>query len=288
MPRIRIPQGEIEYREVGQGPPIVFVHGLLVDGGLWREVVTPLARSHRCIIPDWPLGSHRLPMAADADLTPSGIADIVAAFLEAIDLRGVTLVGNDTGGAVCQILCVRRPERVARLVLTNCDAFEVFPPSGFGYLRWIGRVPGLVWTMAKGLQRVPALCRSRIGYGALTRRPLPEELLRAWVTPAARQRGVRRDLGKTLRSLSPRYTMEAAAQLPGLALPTLIAWGRDDPFFQTAFAERLARTIPGARLELIEDAATFVPLDQPARLAAAIAAFLGAEASATTAKQALR
>src|SRR5215468_7383678 len=109
MPRIRIPQGEIEYTDEGAGPPIVFVHGALVDGALWRGVASALRGRHRAIVPDWPMGSHRSPMAADADLGPPGLAAIVIAAIEALDLRDVTLVGNDTGGAICQLVCARRP-----------------------------------------------------------------------------------------------------------------------------------------------------------------------------------
>ena len=129
-----LPQGTIRYRERGNGEPIVFVHGLLVNGDLWRKVVPTLAKDFRCITPDWPLGSHEVPMNPDADLTPTGLAKLVADFLAALELENVTLVGNDTGGALSQIVVTEHPERIARLVLTPCDAFEVFPPRLFKYL----------------------------------------------------------------------------------------------------------------------------------------------------------
>lgn len=126
MADVTLPQGTIHIRDTGAGAPIVFVHGLLVDGTLWRKVVERLEGGFRCIAPDWPLGSHRTPMARDADLSPRGVAHLIADTLEQMGLRDVTLVGNDTGGAICQILVTERPQRVGRLVLTDCDAFDNF------------------------------------------------------------------------------------------------------------------------------------------------------------------
>ena len=109
MHEIELTPGTIRYRDVGRGEPIVFVHGLLVNGDLWRKVVPPLARSFRCIVPDLPLGSHVTAMRPDADLTPPGLARLIADLLAALDLRDVTLVGNDTGGALCQLVATRPP-----------------------------------------------------------------------------------------------------------------------------------------------------------------------------------
>src|SRR5687768_11003031 len=137
LQRIELASGPIEYRDVGSGPPVVFVHGLFTDGGLLRDVVPLLTASRRCIVPTWPLGSHRLPMRTAVDLSPPAVAALVAELLVALDLRDVTLVGNDSGGAVSQLVAARHGERLGRLVLTNCDALEVFPPPGFAHLPWL-------------------------------------------------------------------------------------------------------------------------------------------------------
>ena len=108
---IQLPAGPIRYRDTGRGEPLVFVHGFLVDGRLWRKVTPRLERDFRCIAPDWPLGSHEVPMNRDADTSPAGVAKIIAEFLEALDLKNVTLVGNDSGGALCQIVATEHPER---------------------------------------------------------------------------------------------------------------------------------------------------------------------------------
>lgn len=269
--RIRLQQGEIEYTETGAGSPVVFVHGALVDGALWRGVAAALGPDLRAIVPDWPMGSHRLPMAAGADLGPEGMADVVADALDALDLRDVTLVGNDTGGAVCQILCARRPARIARLVLTNCDALERFPPPQFASLPRLFRVPGLPWLASQLLYRLAAARRR--GFRALSSTPIPDAQLRAWVEPGAKSGAIRRDLGKLIRGMSPRLTLAAAESLRRFDRPVLLAWGTRDPFFPMALAERLAELIPTARLERIEGARAFVPLDQPERLAGLIRGF---------------
>src|SRR5829696_5790763 len=146
---VDLPQGRVSYRERGTGEPIVFVHGVFTNGDLWRKVVPVLATRYRCLTPDWPLGSHLESMRPDADLSTPGLARLVADFLAALDLDNVTLLGNDTGGAICQLVIANHPERVGRLVLTSCDAFEVYPPAPFGFLRLIPTVPGAMFALAQ-------------------------------------------------------------------------------------------------------------------------------------------
>src|SRR3954463_10341635 len=92
MSTTELDAGTIHYRESGSGPTIVFAHGLLVNGTLWRKVTPLLEDRFRCVVPDLPLGSHSKPMSADADLTPPGVARILADFMAALDLEKVTLV----------------------------------------------------------------------------------------------------------------------------------------------------------------------------------------------------
>jgi len=273
----QLPQGPIRYRELGPagGEPLVFVHGLLVNGRLWEQAAPPLADAgYRCVIPDWPLGSHREPMNEDADLSPPGIAKLIDDFLASLGLDGVTLIANDTGGAMSQIAVTEHPQRIGRLVLTNCDAFENFLPPFFRPLQWLAKVPGAV-TGAVQPMRLPALRRSPLGFGLLTKRRLPDELLAEWVRPALSEPGVRRDARKLLAAISPRYTMAAAERLREFDRPALIAWAPEDRFFKLEHAEGLAERLPDARLEQVEDSRAFVPLDQPQRLAALIEDFLG-------------
>jgi pimeloyl-ACP methyl ester carboxylesterase len=272
MTEVQIPQGTIRYREQGTGEPLVLVHGLLNNGLLWREVADELAKDFRVISPDWPLGSQELPMKEGTDLSPPGLAAIVAAFLEALDLRDVTLVGNDTGGAICQLVAVNHPERLGRLVLTPCDAYDNFLPPMFRPLQLAARVPGAVWLIAQSLRPRPAR-RLPLAFGWLSKRPLPRDVSDAFLAPVLHDRRIRREVAAVLRGISPRHTEEAARRFGEFDKPVLLAWAPEDRFFKLRYAERLAEAFPNARLELIEDSYTYVPVDQPQRTAELIAAF---------------
>jgi pimeloyl-ACP methyl ester carboxylesterase len=276
--QVELPQGTIRYRERGEGPPIVFVHGLLVNGDLWRKVVPRLAESHRCITPDWPLGGHTTPVRPDADLTPTGMAQLIADFLSALDLQGVTIVGNDTGTALCQIVATEHPERLGALVLTSGDAFKNFPPRMFKGLIALGYAPPLIWATAKALR--PYRLR-RAGFKPLARTLEDPAIFESYVGPL-RDGAIRRDLARVLRAVRSRYTVRAAEKLPGLKIPALMVWADDAPFFPNKYAEQLAGLIPDARIEYVKDSLAFVSEDQPDRTADAIAAFL-AERAATAA-----
>jgi pimeloyl-ACP methyl ester carboxylesterase len=269
---VTLSQGTIDYREEGEGDPLVFVHGLLVDGRLWRNVVPPLAGTHRCIVPDWPLGSHHRPLAPYADRSPRGTAHLIADFLDVLELEDVTIVANNTGGAISQILASERPERLRALVLTNCDCLENFLPPLLRPLQWLAYVPGAYWLFAR-LARSARVRRSKLAYGMLSHARIPDELTAAWAAPLG-DRAVRADMVATLKAIDSRDTLAAAARLAAHPLPTLLAWAPEDFTFPVRFAERLAAMIPGAQLERIEGSRAFVPEDQPARLAQVIAAFL--------------
>jgi pimeloyl-ACP methyl ester carboxylesterase len=268
---ITLPQGRIRYREAGSGDPVVLVHGLLTNAELWREVIPLLAQDFRVIAPDWPLGSHTIPLGPHADLTPSGLARIIADFLAALELEDVTLVGNDTGGAICQLVAANHPDRLGRLVLTPCDAYENFLPPAFRPLQVLARVPGAVFVILNELRFGPAR-RAPLAYGWVTKRA-DNALTRAWIQPALSSRAIRREVAAVLKGISKRYTLEAAERFAGFKAPVLIAWAPEDRFFKLHYGERLAKAFPNARLELIEDSYTFVPVDQPRRTAELIAAF---------------
>jgi pimeloyl-ACP methyl ester carboxylesterase len=272
MNEVRLPQGTIRYRELGAGEPIVLVHGLLANGELWRDVAPRLARDFRVLVPDWPLGSHEIPMDPGTDLAPLGLARIIADFLSELELENVTLVGNDTGGALCQLVAVHHPERLGRLVLTPCDAYENFLPPAFRPLQALARIPGAVFVIAQSL-RPRAARRLPLAYGWLAKRRIDDDISDSFLAPALSSKRVRREIAAILTGISNRYTLEAAERFGEFTKPVLIAWAPEDRFFKLRFAERLAAAFPDARLELIEDSYTFVPIDQPERTAELIAAF---------------
>jgi pimeloyl-ACP methyl ester carboxylesterase len=269
MPELEFPQGTIRYRDEGSGSPIVFVHGALVDSRLWEPVVERLSGTARCVVPDLPLGAHRIPMRAALD--PVGLAELIADLVEKLDLRDVTLVGNDTGGALCQLLVTRWPERIGRLVLTNCDAFDNFPPAAFRGLIGAARLR-LLTAMLQSM-RVRAIRKTPLAFGWLSKRELPDELLAWWVEPFLGDAGVRRDTRRLLAAVKRSQLLDNTARLHEFDRPVLIAWAPEDRFFPLDHARRLAAIFPDARLVEVPDAYAFVSLDQPKRLADLIREF---------------
>ena len=269
--------GRIHYEEAGprDGRPVVFVHGYLMGGSLWDELASRLAaRGLRCIKPTWPLGSHPEPMAAGAEMTPRGVAGMIAAFLEKLDLDDVVLVGNDTGGALSQVVAVDHPERLGALVLTNCDAFENFPPSFFKALLAAAKVPGALKASLAPM-RTAAARRSPLGYGMLSHGDV-DHLAREWVKPVFENDGVFEDLRRFTLALDKQVTLDAAERLVHFDKPALLAWATDDKLFPLKDAQRLAERLPDARIETIANSRTFSMIDQPDRLATLIGEFVGA------------
>jgi pimeloyl-ACP methyl ester carboxylesterase len=278
---IRLSSGTIRYRDAGVGgansdaPVLVFVHGFMVDGLLWRKVVSQASGWARCISPDLPLGSHTIAMDDDADLSPRGVAALLAEFLEALDVRDVTVIGNDTGGAITQLLVTTRPERIGRLVLTSCDAFENFPPKLFRPLMKAARGPRSVKAVLSGLSS-PTMRKAPFAYGWTAKHGIPDDITEQWVTPALTDAGVRRDISKLAKTIDPADTLDAATKLARFDRPTLIVWGEEDKFFPLDHGRRLAAIIPEARLETVADTYAFIPEDQPDRLTELLRDFVAA------------
>ncbi len=277
MTTIDLPQGTVRYRVAGPersaAPPVVFVHGFLVNGSLWTTTADALATvGVRSYAPDWPLGSHTIALGSGADQSPRGIARQIVAFLDALDLDDVTLVGNDTGGAICQFVLDGDAARIGRVVLTNCDAFDNFPPAPFDALfkafRSATAIRGLMAPM-----RATAVRHSPAGFGLLVNKPLSAEQTRAWVQPCLADAAIRRDVAHFARKVDPHDLLAASNRLGNFRRPALLVWGAADRFFKLDFARRLRDVFSDAQLVAIEHGRTFIPHDEPSRLAVEIAAF---------------
>ena len=273
MREIDLSAGRIRYTDTGSREPIVFVHGLLASGALWSPVVPRLESEFRCVVPELPLGAHRYPMKPEAELTPRSVAGMLAELIERLDLNGVTVVGNDTGGAISQLLVTEHPERIARLVLTPSDAFEHFFPPAFRPMQWVSRIPGGLGVALQPM-RIAALRNSPLGFGWLYKRGIPDELTEAAMRSYFGNRAIRHDVERFVRAVDNRDTLAAAERLRDFDRPVLLAWAREDKFFKVKLAERLMERLSQGRLELIDDSYTFVPLDQPERLASLIREFV--------------
>jgi pimeloyl-ACP methyl ester carboxylesterase len=269
MAEVEVSRGTIDYEDTGgERPVIVLLHGLIMDGSLWRHVVRDLRADYRCVLPTLPLGAHRRPMHADADLSMRGIAETIGELLEALDLRDVTLAMNDWGGGQ---LLIGGPydERIARLALCSCEAFDNVPPKGAARaLPYLARVPG-------GLEaallpfRFDRLRRLPMTFGPLSKRPIPREVMDRWFGPIAEQRQIRRDLRKYVVSSARgrRDLLAAADALASFDRPALVAWAAEDRLMPREHGRRLAELLPRGKLVEIPDCYTLIPEDQPAMLA---------------------
>jgi len=270
---VDVAQGRLRYFESGQGSSIVFVHGGFVNANLWRKVIPRLAEEFHCVALDLPFGSHVLPMNPDADLSEQGLVEMIVEAIEALGLDDITLVGQDTGGAICQYIVTRRPERFGRLVLCSCDYRDNFPPPMFFHLKLMPSMAPLVPLLFAPMRwRAPR--RLPNAFGWLANRQVDRTVEDTWILPCLEDRRVLVDTLKFLRIFNKRHLNEAADQLSSFNKPALIAWSREDRFFLPEHAERLARELPNARLEWIEGARTFSMEDQPARLSQVIATFV--------------
>lgn len=274
MPHVTLEQGTIHYTDDGprDAPVIVLLHGALVDGRLWRKVVPLLAGHHRVVVPDLPLGCHREALRPEADRTPAGIARLIAGLLERLELDDVLLVGNDSGGALAQLVAADHPERVGRLALVSCDAFEGFPPGVFGRLRPVARRDAVLRAVLAPL-RFRATWRLPMVFGALAKRPIDPVVVRAWTDAMRADRGVLHDIAVFWSAMHPRTTLDVATRLPRFTRPVLVLWAREDRLFPPANAERLAALFTDARVAWVEDSYAFVSEDQPEATARELLAF---------------
>jgi pimeloyl-ACP methyl ester carboxylesterase len=266
MPTIDISAGTIHYEATGseKGRPVVFVHGYLMGGQLWRQVSARLADSGLlCIAPTWPLGAHPQPLRAGADRTITGVAHIVADVLAALDLEDVVLVGNDSGGLITQLAAVHHPERIGAVVLTSCDAFEHFPPP---ILKPVIMAAKSRTAFRAAIQALRLAMARKRAYDGLAHRNI-DDLTEIWVRPALSDAAVAEDLRQFTLSLRTEVATGVAARLPEIDVPALVAWSADDVFFAQEDGRRLAAAIPHARLAVIQGSRTFSMIDRPDELA---------------------
>lgn len=270
MPHVDLPHGTVHYQESGAGAPVVFLHGYLMGAHLWDPVTRLLGDEFRCLVPELPFGAHPAAMRPGADLTPAGLGRLVADFLDALDLSDVTLVGNDSGAAIAQVVAARHAGRLGGLVLATGDAFDNFPPKPFRPLIAAARTgtltPLLAMLKARPARSLPT------AYGWLTHGDLPHDLIDQWIAAYFADKNVRRDLRRLTAALGDdEFMNQIAAELAAFTKPALLAWAADDKFFPVQHARQLAAILPSARVELIPDSRTWIMRDQPERTAHLIA-----------------
>jgi pimeloyl-ACP methyl ester carboxylesterase len=271
---VNIPAGGIDYYETGSGPPVVLLHGVLMDHQVWDEVVPLLPSGFRYVRPVLPLGAHRRPMHPDANLTLSGQVAVVGDLLDALDLEDVTLVHSDWGGGLF-LTAHGRDDRVVRQVILPCEAFDNFPPGLPGKMVKLAvAVPGGLQLAARQL-RIGWLRRLPMLFGQMARRPVPKGLVRDWTEPVLRRPDVRRDLRKYCRS---RFDTDALIRdteaLRAFRGDVLVLWSPDNKVMPPEHGHRLAELVPRGRYAEVPGAYVLSILDEPEAVAREIGEFL--------------
>lgn len=270
---VELTAGPVDVQSTGEGPPLLLLHPALTDETFWDAVVPGLvAQGHRCVVPTMPLGAHRSAMRPDADLTPPALAELLVELIDALDLAPATIVSNDTCTALTQMVLTSRPEKVRAAVLTNGDAYDHFLPPIFRPLQVLARMPGGVRAIGV-VARSKLLGRSPLAFGRLTLQGLTGVQRERWSTPLRTDAGVRHDVRKLFRGVSPRYTNDAAARFGSVEQPVLVLWGATRTAFPVHLGERLAAELPNARLQLVHESSALVPIDAPQVVVDAVHAF---------------
>jgi pimeloyl-ACP methyl ester carboxylesterase len=270
--RLETRLGTLAWRSSGQGPALVFFAGALANHDLWRDVVAPLEDRYRCITIDLPLGAHPWPLSPGADRSAISLARLLPDCLELLEVEDATVVANDTaGGLLLLSLASGHPAlgRVGRLVLTNCENYDQFPPDK---LKKASAMCRALPRLARTAIRLSA--GSRRGTASVTRRGLDPERAESFFGPIRRDRRVADDLVAAMAGFRPQLLIDAAEAIPRFDRPVLLIWGEECEYFPMAGARRLASDFPHATLVPVPDAGTWVPVDNPAAVADAIGTFV--------------
>ena len=275
MKSIEVTAGTIEYRDEGDptGPPVVLLHGLLMNDAQWNLTLPLLPSGFRYVLPVLPLGGHRIPMHENADLTLPGMVNLVADFLDALELTDVTLVVADWGGALF-LTDIGRDKRVARLVICPSEAFDNFPPGFPGKLAWLAS--RTTWTVSIAMRQLKIgwLRRQWLMFGQMAKKPVPQGIVEEWMQAGLSDARIRRDLVKYCRTkFDDADLIRATNRLADFDGPALVLWSRN-PVMPADHGDRLTALLPESQLRYVDDAYVLIMLDQPEATAQAIGKFL--------------
>jgi pimeloyl-ACP methyl ester carboxylesterase len=258
---VSTPFGDVAYRDAGDGPPALFVHGVFLNADLWSRQLDGLADLRRCLAVD--LLAHGASACSEPGrLTMALQAQMILAFLDALGLDSVDLVGNDSGGAIAQLVAVAAPTRIRTLTLTNCDTHDNWPPEAFRPVYDMATAGTLAAALA-ALACDPASGRAALASGFENPGTLSDETIAAFFAPFAAPAAAEAVQG-FVAAMDNAVTVAIRDDLARFLAPTLIVWGTADEFFDVAWARWLAATIPGTvRCRELEGARLFFPAERP-------------------------
>ncbi|WP_029922692.1 alpha/beta fold hydrolase [Nevskia soli] len=257
---VATPSGNISYVEHGSGPVALFVHGVLLNGYLWRHQLAQLGGLRRCIAVDL-LAHGATEISADQDVSVTANAHMLAQFLDALKIEQVDLVGNDSGGGICQIFAALYPGRIRSLALTNCDTHDNWPPEPFKPFVAMVAAGGLPDTLSAMLAD-KSVYRSPQALGPAYERPeaVSDDTIETYLRPFTRSAQRLRDIERFVNAFDCRHTVDIEKQLGQVRAPTLIAWGTDDIYFDLKWSRWLEQAIPGTKRRVeFESARIFFP-----------------------------
>ena len=268
-------KGVLQYRDEGKGSSILlFIHGTLSNSNTWRKIIPPLSEKYRCIAIDLPLGGHSIPLSDSVDLSPVGIAIIIKEFLQTLKIDKVTIVSNDTGGAYAQIFASLYPEHVDKLIFSNCEVLETFPPKKFKYLVKSVKIPGFTYLLSRSF-KIKSLLKSDMMMGLLSHKVTSSELSELYLKSYIENKAIRKNFADNVKTWSSNYTIEAAEKLKSFTFPVLILWGEDDKkLFPMALGIQLKNIFSNVTLIQIPNSKTYVQEDAPQRMIKEINYFL--------------
>jgi pimeloyl-ACP methyl ester carboxylesterase len=245
---VQTPSGRISFVAQGTGPVALFVHGVLLNGHLWRHQLEGLSDIRRNIAVDL-LAHGETQIAPDQDVSVTANANMLKQFLDALKIDNVDLVGNDSGGGIAQIFAALYPERVRTLTLTDCDTHDNWPPEAFKPFLARSANGGLRKTL-EAMLGDKSVYRSPKALGPAYEHPetLSDDDIETYLRPFVRSEQRTLDLQRFMAAFDNKHTLAIERQLKKLKAPTLIVWGTDD--FDMKWSYWLAETIPSTRRRL--------------------------------------
>lgn len=261
---VTTPSGSIHYAESGTGPVALFVHGVLLNHRLWRHQLGTLGDLRRCIAPDL-LAHGATEVATTQDVSVTANAHMLAQFLDALKIDQVDLVGNDSGGGICQIFAALYPQRIRTLTLTNCDTHDNWPPAAFVPFVEMVKAGGLRDTL-EAMLADKAIYRSPQALGPAYERPdqVSDETIESYLRPHVSTPQRTANLARFVTAFDRRHTVAIESKLKAMTAPALIVWGDDDVYFDVKWSQWLERTLPNARRRVVlKGARIFFPEERP-------------------------